>query len=183
MLITDIISVLSSPVSTVIVGSVVGAGVGFFLNYETTRMTRKAEQKKAIKEHIKEFSNLVLQVNVSVECEKERLWGRYEYPDNIREKIVTLPECPIDELIMLTILDLPELKKVAIDLKESIIEVRGSYDNFEEGNYPIENHNLGEGDTYGNQHYAAILREAFGRFDTSYSNLLASIESIGCKYR
>ncbi len=176
-------SILSSPVSTVIIGSVVGAGVGFFLNYQTTRMTSKAEQKKAIQEHIKEFSSLALQVQAFVECEKEWLWSRYEYPDTIREKRVTLPECPIDELIMLTIRDLPELKKVAIDLKESINKVRGSYDNFEEGNYPIENHNLGEGDTYGNQYYAAILREAFGGFDTAYSNVLDSIERMGSKYK
>lgn len=45
----------------------VGAGVGFFLNYQTTRMTRKVEQKKAIKEHLKEFSNLALQVSASLD--------------------------------------------------------------------------------------------------------------------
>lgn len=184
ILISDIISVLSSPVSTVIIGSVVGAGVGFFLNYQTTRLTRKADQKKAIQEHIREFSTLALQVEASVKYENDLLWSLYELPDSERErKVHERPECPIDELIMLTILYLPELKKDAIELRESIDKIRGSYDDFIEGNDSDEHYQISEGPTFLNQSYAAILRKVFARFDTSYLNILASLEKLSVKYR
>ena len=184
MITNDGISILSSPLSTVIVGSIVGAVVGFFLNYETTRMTRKAEQKKAIQDHIREFSTLALQVNDWVKSEQERLWSFHEYPAYIREKFIVSnqQECPIDSLIMLTRLYLPELKKEAIELSESIDEVKESFDNFADGDNP-QDFDPHEGSTYNNQYYAAILRKAFDSFHKSYTDLLSSLEKLSCQYR
>ncbi len=183
MITNDGISILSSPLSTVIVGSIVGAVVGFFLNYETTRMTRKAEQKKAIQDHIREYSTLALQVNDWFKAEHNILWSFYELPNSVRGKTpVNQQECPIDRLIMLSRLYLPELKKETIELSESVDEVQESFANFVDGNYPIEDH-YHEGSAFENQYYAAILSNVRDSFHTSYTNLLSSLEKLSCKYR